>query len=201
MPKPLQKTYSELAPFVVRRQDQESGSISYEIWDERPTSHRRVAVLDEETSLSRGRARSDADMIARALNAAGGDLPSVAYLGTPYTKYGAGLDRAAADAAAIAARLRLAGVHVFSPIVQAHEMARYGGLDPLDNTIWLPTNKAMMTIIPVLIVAHMDGWRDSDGLREEIEFYAERRRVIHDLDPVTFTMRQRSPRTLLEAAL
>ena len=77
MPRPLQKTYDPVNPFVAERRDQEDGSIVYEIWDHRPDSYRRVCVCSEDyvnedwemdEPGDRGQTKKDADMIATALN-------------------------------------------------------------------------------------------------------------------------------------
>lgn len=72
MARPLRKRYSETQPFVVERHDEEDGSINYEIWDHRPNSYRRLCTISDEYSVTRGAAKRDAEMIARALNAAHG---------------------------------------------------------------------------------------------------------------------------------
>lgn len=71
----LRKTYSPAAPFVVERQDQEDGSIQYEIWDHRPDSYRRLCTVaedynddSEDGDPDRGQSMKDANLIARALN-------------------------------------------------------------------------------------------------------------------------------------
>jgi hypothetical protein len=66
-PRPLKKTYSTAEPYVVRREDQEYGDITFEVMDERPGSYRVVC----QTSDSGGEnpyAKHDAEQIARALN-------------------------------------------------------------------------------------------------------------------------------------
>lgn len=75
MARPLSKTYDPANPFVVERNDQEDGSIVYEIWDHRPDSYRRLCVCSEdycdedvEPDMDRGQTKKDADMIATALN-------------------------------------------------------------------------------------------------------------------------------------
>jgi hypothetical protein len=72
----LRKTYSPDQPYVIERHDQEDGSITYEVWDHRPDTYRRLCSLnewndggtedDEERDLST--AKADAEMIVRALN-------------------------------------------------------------------------------------------------------------------------------------
>ena len=75
MARPLTKTYNPRAPYVVERHDDEDGAINYEIWDERPDSYRRLCTVsedpidDDEPSEDRGRAKRDAELIVRALNA------------------------------------------------------------------------------------------------------------------------------------
>lgn len=75
MVRPLTKTYLPSRPYVVERHDWEDGSISYEIWDTRPDTYRRLCSVyeddsaDDEEPAARGQAKRDADMITRALNA------------------------------------------------------------------------------------------------------------------------------------
>jgi hypothetical protein len=66
-PRPLQKTYSPQAPYVVQRDDGQYGEITYEIMDERPDSYRIVARTSDEFGEN-GYAKHDAEQIARALN-------------------------------------------------------------------------------------------------------------------------------------
>ena len=83
MARPLTRRYSESRPYVVERHDQENGSITYEIWDYRPDTYRRLCSLnewndggdedDEEHELST--AKDDAELIVRALNLMNGGLP------------------------------------------------------------------------------------------------------------------------------
>lgn len=107
------------------------------------------------------------------------------YLATPYTKYRAGINTAFAEAARIAALLLTTGVRVYSPIAHTHPLAIYGNLDPLDHSIWLPFDEAMMDAADCLIVARMDGWEESYGIKHEIEFFARDSKPIVHIDPVT----------------
>lgn len=75
MARPLRKTYSPTAPYVMERHDQEDGAIHFEIWDHRPDSYRRLCTVTEEDVEfdvdvdDRGRAKQDAELIVAALNA------------------------------------------------------------------------------------------------------------------------------------
>lgn len=74
--RPLKKTFEPSKPYVVERHDEEDGAISYEIWDERPDTYRRVCSISEncnddddaDPESDRGLAKRDADLVARALN-------------------------------------------------------------------------------------------------------------------------------------
>ncbi len=66
-PRPLQKTYSPAAPYVVHREDQEDGSITFEVYDERPGSYRFVCGVSDDLGQN-AYAKSDAEHIARGLN-------------------------------------------------------------------------------------------------------------------------------------
>jgi hypothetical protein len=84
MARPLRAKYSPSHPYVVERHDQEDSSITYEVWDLRPDSYRRLCSInewydggrlgdDDETELST--AKADAELIARALNLMNSGLP------------------------------------------------------------------------------------------------------------------------------
>jgi len=116
---------------------------------------------------------------------------NLAYLATPYTKYHKGIDAAFEDAAKLAARLLCTGIKVYSPIAHTHPLAIHGGLDPLDHSIWMPFDKAMMERSDVLIVAHMEGWQDSFGVAQEIEIFTRAGKPVYDLDPASLRMTRR----------
>jgi len=66
-PRPLRKTYQPNAPYEVERQDQDDGSIGYEIWDARPDSYRYICQTNDDGGRN-GYAKFDAEQIARGLN-------------------------------------------------------------------------------------------------------------------------------------
>jgi nucleoside 2-deoxyribosyltransferase len=107
------------------------------------------------------------------------------YLATPYTKYPGGIERAFVDACALTARLLQTGVRVYSPIAHTHPIALHGNLDPLDLSIWLPFDAAIMAKSDALVVAMMTGWRESTGVAHEIEVFSACGKPIYDLDPET----------------
>src|SRR5262245_36645977 len=120
---------------------------------------------------------------------------TLAYLATPYTKYALGLDAAHAAAERLAALLLRTSIVVYSPITYTHPIARARRLDPLDLALWLPLEERMCAACDVLLVAHLAGWRESDGIAREVERFADAGKPIYDLDPATLRMtRRRDPR-------
>ncbi len=116
---------------------------------------------------------------------------TLAYLGTPYTKFETGLDGAFAAAAALCGRLLATGVTAYSPIVHCHPLATHAGLDPLDLKIWYGHNMLLMARCDTLIVAHLPGWQDSKGVAFEVEYFEKAQKPIFDLDPATLCMERR----------
>jgi hypothetical protein len=112
---------------------------------------------------------------------------SLVYLATPYTKYRDGIDCAFRDSAALAAQLLKLGIKVYSPIAHCHPIALYGELNPLDHSVWIPFDEAMMTAADVLLVAQLDGWRESYGINHEIQFFKAAGKPVFYLDCLMMT--------------
>lgn len=117
------------------------------------------------------------------------------YIATPYSKHSAGIVAAFEDAARLTARLINAGHAVFSPIAHSHPVAILGGIDPLDHKIWLAIDEHMMRAADALLVADMDGWRESDGVAHEIAFFVSSGKPVLYLDCETLEISEREPTT------
>jgi hypothetical protein len=116
---------------------------------------------------------------------------SLAYLATPYSNFPGGIELAFQSAAKIAGLLLRTGVKVYSPIAHCHPLAVHGSIDPLDHSIWIPFDEAMMRAAAVLIVAHLPTWQTSKGIAHEVAFFEHARKPIFDLDPATLRMERR----------
>lgn len=103
------------------------------------------------------------------------------YLATPYSKYPAGIHVAFVDASIFAAHLLRHGIKVYSPIAHTHPLATYGNIDPLDHSIWLSFDEAMMNASDALVVAEMDGWEVSKGIGYEMEVFRAAGKPIYRL--------------------
>lgn len=118
-------------------------------------------------------------------------MTTLAYLSTPFTKYREGHELAFIHAADLTSRLIESGVHAFSPIVHGYPLSEHGNIDPLDAKFWLDFAELFMDRCDVLIVAHMTGWKDSDGIKYETEYFKRKGKPIFDLDPETMKMVRR----------
>lgn len=93
------------------------------------------------------------------------------YVATPYAKYAKGHHQAFVDAAKVAAALFDAGVPVFSPIAHSHPLAEHGKIDNVDHRKWLDLDLHFMESAVGIVVVGMDGWDESKGVKEEIEYF------------------------------
>lgn len=95
------------------------------------------------------------------------------YMASPYSKYPKGLEQAFVDAARECARLNRHGIITFSPIVHAHPLTVHGGLDwdQIDFESWRDFDEALMAGSQGLIVVQLEGWRGSQGVNAEIEWF------------------------------
>lgn len=107
------------------------------------------------------------------------------YIGSPYSKYPGGLQEAFRIACAETARFMAAGVPVFCPIAHSHSVAQHGDLPKKDHDFWMSVDKPMVDAAIGLIVLTMEGWRESEGLQQEIKWFKEARKPIRYLRPTT----------------
>jgi len=114
------------------------------------------------------------------------------YVGTPYTKYAAGIEAAFVDACKLTARLLSAGLNVYSPIAHTHPIAIHGRLDPLDHKIWLPFDAAIMGKSDAMIVAMLPTWDSSSGVRHEIDAFVAASKPVFFMNPADLSYEQRA---------
>lgn len=105
------------------------------------------------------------------------------YVGTPYTKYPGGIEAAFVGACKLTARLLKEGLKVYSPIAHTHPIAIHGGIDPLDLSVWLPFDAAIMAKADAMIVAMMPSWSNSTGIRHEIDVFVAGGKPVYFMSP------------------
>lgn len=100
---------------------------------------------------------------------------SYVYLAAPYTHANAAMREMRYHMTnQFAARLMAAGVAVFSPISQSHEIARY--LDEallLDHDHWMQMDLPLLQHASALVVLKLAGWEASRGVDAEIRHARE----------------------------
>lgn len=110
------------------------------------------------------------------------------YLAGPYSRYAAGIEQSFEDISRVAAHLICRGVMLYSPISHTHPIAMYGNLNPLDHKLWLDLDEVFAAHCKALVIAEMDGWQDSDGIKKERSWFATR--PVYYLNPKTMELRK-----------
>jgi hypothetical protein len=101
------------------------------------------------------------------------------YIMTPYTKYPAGMQAAFNDATRVTASFSSIRLNVYTPIVHGHPQALVAKL-PTDHHFWWSMNLPFMQASCGALVVELEGWRESDGINAEIEWYAQQgKRVLY----------------------
>lgn len=114
--------------------------------------------------------------------------PGFVYLGSPYSKYYAGHDAAAADVSIVAGHLMQLGLVVYAPIAHGHFISAHAEL-PQTWEFWKKQCQPMIDAASSLVVATMEGWQESVGLTHEIACFLAARKPVIYVDPdVEFEM-------------
>ena len=114
------------------------------------------------------------------------------YLGSPYSGYPLGSEWAHCDIVIQAALLLGAGIKIFCPITHTHQIAKYLHQIPDPHQFWLDLDKCFMPFTHGLIICQLQGWQDSRGLKEEIEFFRQANKPIIHMPPGTIPSELRS---------
>lgn len=115
------------------------------------------------------------------------------YLASPYSKYPLGRETAYRHISTVAGRLLGAGVYVYCPISHTHPIAEYGGLDPLDHTLYLGLDQAIFQHAHGMLVTMMPGWDTSFGIGYEIKEFQKVKKPIHFLSWPNIEVQDGSP--------
>jgi hypothetical protein len=101
------------------------------------------------------------------------------YVMTPYSKYPRGMPAAYNDAVRVAASFTVTGLRAFSTIVHSHPQALVARL-PGDARFWWDHNLVFMKASCGAVVVEMEGWKESEGIALEIDWYAQQgKRVLN----------------------
>lgn len=96
-------------------------------------------------------------------------MPERIYLATPYSDPDPSVRQVRYETACIvAAELMSRGRIVFSPVAHSHGIALHGVLNPLDRPFWLAQDMPHLLDSDVLLIVHMPGWDQSEGIKAEV---------------------------------
>lgn len=110
------------------------------------------------------------------------------YLASPYSHADASVRERRFDAACVAAAFFMrTGQSVFSPIVHSHPLVRYGL--PTDWEFWKSHDCEHLRRCDCVIVLTLEGWKDSRGVRAEIELANELHLPVHYVPPAMISNR------------
>jgi len=117
------------------------------------------------------------------------------YLASPYTLYRPGIEEACREISVVAGRLMEEGITVFCPIAHSHMISTHARIDPNIADFWLRLDRPLADAAFGLVVADMDGWVYSKGVKEEIQWFMKALKPMWLLNHDTFTLTYMLPLT------
>jgi hypothetical protein len=110
------------------------------------------------------------------------------YLATPYAKWATGLHNATKVAQFLTAQLMDRLIPVFSPIAHNHGVAQFLTVDKRNHDFWMAADKPMFDSAYGLLVADLEGWRESKGVGMEIDWARAAHKPAWLLHPTLLTI-------------
>jgi hypothetical protein len=105
------------------------------------------------------------------------------YLASPYTHPDESvMEGRFKQVVAVAAAMINQGAIVYSPIMHFHPIAQMHGL-PRDFTYWKLVNEAVLQHCNKILILHLHGWEESQGITAEIAFAREHGVAVYHIDP------------------
>jgi len=107
------------------------------------------------------------------------------YLCSPYSHPNPDVREARFESAnKLAAELMQAGHIVFSPISHSHPIAHHIPNSACDCDFWLRQDRAFMEWCDCVVINTIDGWQESKGVLQEIEWAEKIGKPVIHLDPI-----------------
>lgn len=109
---------------------------------------------------------------------------ALGFLGSPYTHP----DSVVAEeryiaVSRVAGKLMMAGFQFFCPISHGHPMSVYGGVPKFDHDLWRTFNRPWWDICDELWIVTLRGWEQSEGLKDEYQYFYDQGKPVYKLDP------------------
>lgn len=105
------------------------------------------------------------------------------FVSTPFRLFPLGHAAAYRLACEETARLLKAGIGAFSPIAHGQGLSDFGGIDPIDNDIWMTINSPMMDAACGIIVVEAESWSISQGMAAEIDYFESHGKPVIAMTP------------------
>lgn len=105
------------------------------------------------------------------------------YFATPYTNYPEGRETAFNLAAEQASLLMRHRVPIFCPITHTHPIAAHVPADIQNHDFWMSVDRPFMRLAFGMIVCKLPGWKDSDGIAYETDFFKSRGKPVFYMQP------------------
>lgn len=105
------------------------------------------------------------------------------YLASPFSQYPGGHAEAERIVCEISDALDGAGIAHYCPIRETCRIIARAKVDPMDHEFFQTINRPWMHRAHGIVVATMDGWRQSKGVREELAYFNAAGKPVWLLDP------------------
>ena len=111
------------------------------------------------------------------------DKPDIIYLAAPYSSQSCITEHNRFySVSAVAAKLIKEGHVVISPITHSHPMRKFWELKG-DYKTWRKQNELFMDMSTRMIILKLDGWEESEGIREEKAYMEKQGKPIEYMGP------------------
>jgi len=110
----------------------------------------------------------------------------IVYLASPYTSGTASQRKRRFEMCnTAAAKLIEAGYIVFSPITMTHpiDLLLAKKEQTLGSDYWVKFDEAFMKMCSAIVILCIDGWRESKGVKREIEYFRKNGKKVEYLEP------------------
>lgn len=120
----------------------------------------------------------------------------IIYLACPYTDPDPAVRKARFEVAtAVAAEFIRKGRIVYSPITMTHpiDMVLAGESNTLGSDYWVAFDEAFMEMCSEMVVVKLDGWEKSSGIKREIAYFTNCKKLIRYMDPPIANSKSSNP--------
>ena len=113
-------------------------------------------------------------------------LPEPIYAASNYTHHPRGLVGAYLEMCELVPRIYAKyKIVLFSPVIHGHGLAMHGKFPPRDGKFWKRYNQPFVDLMQSCLVAKLDGWENSAGIKDEIDDFRAAKKTVLFVEPVS----------------